>query len=481
MNRFILPVLLVFLQSCSHNSSKPATTRSTGPVVTSWQCQVDGVPYSGTVDTTFVQYVVGFISNHPDTMFYCTGTTLDKGANIHLQFRLNRYPVGSTDTVSSAYNQLQFAFDTCSENLLQAFYNSRSSVQCVIDSLDADHVWAHFSGTLTVVSSSGFILGHSVTNGVLVADWNSGDHDANSFSYTSDIAVSDGLTPGNVVVGYFHSARMVSNTVVLDGAPAGWSGLDRFRLLVRTGGTIQPGIYHSENGDVGLSTYNSTTDDLNVTDSAGSLTVTITKVSGNTVYGNFSGFSRNNQGGTVTGPGAAITNGSFAVRVRGYVPEADSGFKWGLGAFLSEWPLQAYHIYGGNITGATYLTAGSRPSLTINGESDNGASTFVVVVSSDGPIQKGVYPFQYFPFPSGNNLDKFVFASPEFLTWYNQPTELLPVYDPINFGSLPTEVVIDSISDHYVRGEIRGQMMQYWGGNGDGGFKVQEGRFEAKF
>ncbi len=447
----------------------PSLPGRPGPVVTGWQCAVDGKNYSGTVDTTFVQYLTSLSAGHPDTAFYCTGTTTDKGANLHLQFLLNRYPIGATNTVSSAYNQLQFAFDTCSEDLLEAFYSSQSAMQCVIDSFDADHLWAHFSGTLSLINLKGFTSGHTVTNGKLVAAWNSGDGDANTLSYTSDVAVQDGPVPSNDVTGYFHSARLVSNTLVLDGVPMGWSGLDRFRLLVRTGGTIQPGVYHSENGDVGLCHYESAFDDLYVTDSAGSLTINITKVTGNTVYGTFSG---SNPVANYPGAGAGIHNGSFAVRVRGYMPAVDSATKWGFGAFLSDWPATAYHIYGGNVTGVDLAYDGTRYYLNVDGLSDHGMSQFVVQLSSPVPIAVGSYFYQNTRYPSGNSLDAISFASYEVLPWYNGlTTNLAPVAYPN-----PTEVDIDSISDHYVRGEIKGRMMQFTGGDEDGGFLVQGGR-----
>ena len=127
------------------------------------------------------------------------------------------------------------------------------------------------------------------------------------------------------------SAKFIGDTFLLDGAPMRWSGLNRFRLLVHTGGTIQPGVYHSENGDVGLFHYESSFDDLYVTDSAGSLTVNITKVSGNTVYGTFSG---SNPAANYPGVSAVVCNGSFAVRVRGHMSEVDPATKWGFGAFF---------------------------------------------------------------------------------------------------------------------------------------------------
>lgn len=58
-------------------------------VTNSWECEIGGIPYSGSIDTSFLEIYAGSGSN-ADTMLYCTGTSADKKANIHFRFYINR-------------------------------------------------------------------------------------------------------------------------------------------------------------------------------------------------------------------------------------------------------------------------------------------------------------------------------------------------------------------------------------------------------
>src|ERR1700722_440905 len=293
----------------------------------SWQCQIDGINYSGAIDTSFTHYDSSFNPSHPDTVIFCTGTTADKRANIHFQINFNRFLINNVPYFTTLSNGAQFDFDTCSDNILEAFTGSQSEVRFFIDSAYKDSLKAHFSGTLSAVNAIGVIPGHSITNGTFTAGWVGGDHDANTFAYTPSSNLAAGFDGfDNAVNGYFNSATMVSNTLVLDGTPINWSGLSRFQLQVRTGGTIKPGTYLSQHGDAGLVLYAPSINRNYLDDSSGSLAVVITAVSGNTVYGNFSGTSQD---------GSSIGGGSFAVRIKGYLPEADSANKGGFGIL---WP-----------------------------------------------------------------------------------------------------------------------------------------------
>ena len=105
MNRKVNILTLLVLSSliclqCSKPTDPPVTPPVTSPPVTTppvtippvppggpdftvdgkWECIIDGVPWSGTVDTSFVQIVQ--TDSRTDTVINCTGTSNDKKANI---------------------------------------------------------------------------------------------------------------------------------------------------------------------------------------------------------------------------------------------------------------------------------------------------------------------------------------------------------------------------------------------------------------
>lgn len=281
------------------------------------------MPYSGSIDTSYTRYDGSFLPANPDTIIFCTGTSIDKRANIHFLIDFNRYPSGALPYSSTANSQAVLDFDTCSTTILAASYGSGSTVQFTIDSVSSNSLHGHFSGTLTAYATIGTVLtGHTVSNGQFSAGWQGGDHDPNSFSYTYGLTnlKLDGYDL-DLVDGYFNEATIISNTLVLYGTPDSWSGTDPFKLQIRTGTTIKPGIYNSANGDVGM-----TLGGVGVTDSSGSLTVIISQVSGNVVYGSFSGTNYD---------GNPLSAGSFAARIKNYIPQADSANQWGFGAFIN--------------------------------------------------------------------------------------------------------------------------------------------------
>jgi hypothetical protein len=474
---FTIAVLFfIILQSCHRSSVKPDAPEPLPDSVLnayysgSWQAQVDGVNYSGTIDTSYTLYASSIISGHPDTLFSCTGTSSDKRANVHFQFLINRSPANSTATLNTSFgDEAQMAFDNNSDTVLESFNNSQSAVVFTIDSTTPTHIQAHFSGTLGFWGPTGLDPHHTITNGKIVAGWHNGDHDANSFSFESAMQPLDGSSGTEAVTGYINSAQLVSNTLVLEGTPSSMALLDRFRLSIRTGGTVKSGVYHSEDGDVGFSLYYQGGDLLYVDDSTGSMSVTITQITGNTVYGNFSG---TNQGGGGQFPGTPLSAGSFAARIKNYVPEPDSANQWAFGAYFDSYTLKSYYLFGGNVTNAVLAETGGRYSLSVNGTTDHGASTFQFLVSSPNPIQKGAYTLQSGP----NTLDVLTFSSIE-KTYYGVPIVVMPILNPD-----PAEVIIDSIGAHYVQGEIKGRMAQDFGtGSTINPSLFQQGRFSATF
>ena len=107
----ILTVTFLFfliLQSCRRSSVKPDAPEPLPDSVLnayysgSWQAQVDGVSYIGTIDTSYTIYDSSLISGHPDTLLSCTGTSSDKRANIHFQFLINAAKISRPEKLSTA-------------------------------------------------------------------------------------------------------------------------------------------------------------------------------------------------------------------------------------------------------------------------------------------------------------------------------------------------------------------------------------------
>src|SRR6476469_1013581 len=78
--------------SCTRNSSDtmqplPEDTSTFIPTST-WQCNIDGIHYKGTIDTSFTQ-LTSNSDGHPDTVLTCNGTSDDKKANIQFELNIN--------------------------------------------------------------------------------------------------------------------------------------------------------------------------------------------------------------------------------------------------------------------------------------------------------------------------------------------------------------------------------------------------------
>lgn len=473
----------VLLEACSRNMPaapppppptgttppvKPAdsttkNTDSTAPVYIpgGWQCTVDGVPYSGTIDTSWFTFTPFSGDPHGDTTLNCIGSSSDKRAHLSFVVIFNRY---STRNVPYFWGAVEF--DTCSENILEASNLGSSTVKLYIDSSNKTTFFGRFDGTAVVTNDGGSI--HTITNGKFYAGLRGGNHEPNSFRYTANpalVGTADGVTSG-LVSGYFNEARLISNTLVLNGTP-GSSNQSIFRLMVRTGGTIKPGVYRSDNGDAGILLYYPSINRTYVDDSTGSLTITISDVSGNIVHGSFSGTNQD---------GSPISAGSFAVRVKDYVPEADAVDKWGFGTFRVGYPDKVYRTFGGNILNGALTTNSGRYYLTVNGESDFGASVFKIVLSSVTPITKGTYSSGIiFSPPVSNRVDSLYFISPEKI-WNGFHTDYSG-----GSNSKPALVIIDSIDAHQVKGELKGFFNMNTGFGGTDGSYFQLGRFSASF
>jgi hypothetical protein len=426
----------------------------------SWQCQVDGINYNGTIDSSFTRIDSSFYHDFPDTIIYCTGTSSDKRANIHFQLDFNRHTIRNLPYYSTTSGGV-FNFDTCSDNILSAS-NNTSEIRFTLDSISTTALQAHFDGTASCLTPNANSCCHTITNGKFTAGFRGGNHDPNSFRYTTSPSNLNltGFDPG-LVLGYFNEARLISNSLVLDGTPTAWGHSSKFRLIIRTGGTVQPGVYHSEDGNVGLQLYIPSYYRNYVNDSLGSLTVTITQVNGDVVLGNFSGNS----------PGGTVASGSFAVRIKNYVPEVDSANKW---AFGEDETLFSYRTFAGNILNAALTQISGRYYLTVNGESDRRASVFKLMLSSVVPIKKGTYASRNQWGVPSDRIDSLYFISPEKI-WNGNNTFLF------SDSYSPSIVQIDSIDANHVEGVLMGVLNIYLSSSGVTTAYIREGKFIASF
>ena len=244
----------------------------------------------------------------------------------------------------------------------------------------------------------------------------------------------------------------------MDGLTYNNFGYETFKLLVRTGGTIKPGIYKSKNGDVSVQAITPGIDPFYVNDTLGDLTVTINSVNGNVVSGVFSGMNKDS---------TSISDGKFSCRVKNYVPQADSENKW---AFSEDEPVFLYRMYGGNILNATKSKASGKNYLSIVGESDNEDSRVQIIISSDSAITPGIYKTGAY----SNTLNALYFKSNTKI--WNGNTTYLYAND-----SYPTSCKIDTIDAHKVVGTLYGHINIYLSSASKTGAQIKKGRFRASF
>ena len=200
---FITTVLII-CNSCKKDLKSqvpPTNTTDTSLSVTTknnrWECKIDGVKYSGTIDTSFY-HLIHTDDPHPDTVIYCNGTSNDKGANIHFNIIVNR-AYSSGPITSSSYNGL-LAIDTVSTRFIIAAgsYNG-SDVTYIIDTLAGNKLKATFSGQLILPLDVGLNGGsiHTITDGKFNCEFGIGDSEPKTFSFANGNTKS---------AGYFSSA-----------------------------------------------------------------------------------------------------------------------------------------------------------------------------------------------------------------------------------------------------------------------------------
>src|SRR5258705_1170714 len=385
---FIGGMILSLFFSCKKDSEKPPAPPRPPidfTVSSSWECDIDGTHYTGTIDSSFLKFSGS--ATIIDTILFCTGTSIDKNANIQFELWINRTGWGH-DSIQITTGGNRFTFDTCGKNYWICG-NNEGSLIFKIDGFTGTKIKGRFYGAVRNFTGSG-ALDLNVTNGQISFDLGSGKNELKNFT-----CIVDNTNFG----GYVKYARQISNTLIFDGFS--FTGDSIFQMMIRTGSNLKAGTFQSRKGEVGFRIWRPSFYPFFVNDTLGNLSVTIDAVYGNVVEGRFSGTSQ--QGAPY--PEKQVSDGKFRCRVKYYQAQQDSISKWG---FSENNGSTLYNIYGGNVFNGIKHQNGSRYLLTINGESDNSLSNFKIVLRSTSPISTGLYQNG----SSTNLIDSFYFRSP---------------------------------------------------------------------
>ncbi len=409
------------------------------PVTNKWQCEIDGVLYSGNVDTSFVETSPG---NPARSIVYATGSAADGKANI--AFRIQ---VGGGLAPSVIQSNSFISYDTLSEDNLASY--SFTTIDFLVEIFSTQK----FSGTFTgkVRKADGSFA--TVTNGKI--SFETGRTTASA--QMADFTLQNQYIEKSHVFGPVRSATFQYNTLVLDGLA--FQTQSTYQLQIRTGASIKTGTYKSTLGEVGFQTYLPSIVTHYVSDSLGDLVVNITNVNGNIVSGNFSGNIIRQDGIFAA---AQLTKGYFRCRVKNYDPGVDSVNQWRFDADnRGQFP---FFTAGGNVTNASIRQSIYGYTLSVNGYSDKGKSKFHLNITANNPIVPGLYPLSVF------SIDSCYFSKPSipFCNYYNTQS---------NFY-----VRIDAINAQEVTGGFYGGFLQGAQLYGSGWvLQCRKGYFKAKF
>ena len=416
-----------------------------------WEFDLDGVHYAGTIDTSWSEQLHPEWS-HPDTALKLNGTSDNKLANLHLGLNINRffYPA----SIQKPLDQILMIFDTSGTDLQIARSGDQwARLELVIDTFINGKMLASFTGNVRIPPNTNTNWSSTfaeVKNGKISLEIGKGTNEPKLFSFSHPNHLS--------THGYFNVASLESNTLVMEGVTYNGYADQIARLLIRTGGTIKPGVYEASEGNVGFSFYLPSAYHI-LTGSTETMRVIINSVEGNVIRGVFSGTNIDN---------SPISLGSFSCRVKNYRPQKDSINKW---AFNINNNSGNYALYAGNMLNASLANLNNRYQLKLQGESDNGASFFELVLSSDQPIRASSYSNAQY---GVDHLDSFTFTSPK--KQWNDNTSY--------FFSEPGRLMsvrIDEIDSHHVKGAILGTLRSQLSPGSIGAAVIDNGRFSVSF
>lgn len=378
-----------------------------------WQCEIGGVLYSGTMDTSFINIINSQGTPFYDSLVYFTGTSTDKKTSIAfwINVKRNLYPNG---IFSSSQGMSSLSIDMNSSDEWSSVYGSPDKADFVVDSFTTKKLKGTFSGHFPNKQHTAWI---DVTNGKFSCEFGQGNNEPKQVSFVGE----------DSIYGYTRYAALQANSLIIDASDYTAFTGRTYRLIVHTGSTIKPGTYESKEGNVGFNLYTPSIYRYAIGDSLGNMSVTITAVNGNVVEGTFHGRSE-------FAVEHDINDGKFKCRVLNYYPQQDSVNKW---KYLSDNIYMAeYSIFGGNITKAEKTFSDNYYRLTVDGTSDNDNSQFKLAVFSRNPIDTG-----YYATIPGNRIIEAIY----FKTGSTYP---------FNFGSSSTGVYchIDHIDNNTVSG-----------------------------
>lgn len=202
--KLFLAVLI--LASCSKPHETPPDPDPDPPapheftVDNKWECEVDGIKYSGTIDTSIYKVFVSSLGDI-DTTILISGTTYNKTANIVFNFHLTRN--ANTSQVAIENYGATIVFDnTVSRQLLcTSPYSQPDQVSYKIDTLISNKIKATFSGILIDPNYVNTIT-HRITNGKFSCEFGKGNNEPKTYSFNND---------NTKTAGYIHNARLVTN------------------------------------------------------------------------------------------------------------------------------------------------------------------------------------------------------------------------------------------------------------------------------
>lgn len=432
--RYILLLLLILViytasNSCTKAPQEPITPTDSLPAgsytaANKWECTIDGIKYSGNVDTSFME-LFWYYQEH-DSIIACTGTSEDKRSHIQFKVAMDR----TAHPASGVYDGHSYIiFNTDAGNLfLEDVSSNMSTLRYVIDTFVNNNLLISFNGVLVDKENKSHVI-----SGSFSCKLNTGSNEPGKYYYLSDSSKQQG---------YFISSMLNANTLIMEGFDYTSRYIKQIRLAVRTGGTIKPGTYKSSDGDVAFNSRASSPEN-SITDSFGQMSVTITSVNGDVVKGYFSG---------IISSFTKIDSGSFTCRVANYVPQQIAASRWAFNTLDNDF-FGLYNCYAGNITNAEKSKQGDKYYLTLDGESDNGASSFKLVISSIHPISRG----EYWLIESYDGfLDTLYFKS-GVAEWPGLIKSYYADAGVMNLG-LATRCFIDTIDDRHVVGTLSGEL-----------------------
>jgi hypothetical protein len=213
---FIGVIMLTLFFYCTRNKDELPPPPIDFTVNNTWECDINGLRYSGTIDTSFIQF--NGLPRSRDTILFCTGTSNNKEANIQFELWINRTGWGH-DSIQLLSGGNRFTFDTSGKNYWVCG-NNLGGLVFKIDGFTGTKIKGRFYGAIKNVTGIG-VTDLYVTNGQISCEIGLGKNEMKNFSCLAD----------NVnMAGYIKYARHISNTLIFDGFS--FTGDSIFQMMI---------------------------------------------------------------------------------------------------------------------------------------------------------------------------------------------------------------------------------------------------------